>query len=370
MKKIIAICLTLVLTIAFVGCGSEEKTTDETTQVTDEKSGTDTEQTETVAEGGSEEQSPESTDSLVIYSPHKADMINPIVKEFQEATGIKVEIVAAGTGELLKRIESESDNPLGDIMWGGGAESLNAFGQYFAPYESPEIENIDEKFVSKEYLWTGTSPLPMVIMYNKNLVAPEDVPQAWEDLLDPMWKGKIAYADPTRSGSSFTILATMLEAHKDRGDDGWAFINEFYQNLDGKLTSGSSGVYKGVADGEYAVGLTLEKTAMEYVNAGAEVGIVYPADGTSAAPDGIALIKGAKNEENAKKFFDFALTAKTQKFVFDNFASRPARDDVEMGDNMPKMEDIKLVDYQLEWVSDNKDAIVGKWKDIVIGKYK
>ncbi len=309
------------------------------------------------------------SNTLVIYSPHKADMINPIIKEFQETTGIKVELVAAGTGELLKRIESESNNPLGDIMWGGGAESLNAFGDFFTAYESPETAYIDSSFIGANHIWTGTSPLPMVIMYNKKLVKPEDVPRGWEDLLDSKWTGKIAYADPTRSGSSFTILATMLEAFKDRGDDGWVFIRDFYKNLDGKLISGSSGVYKGVSDGEYSVGLTLEKAAMEYVNAGADVGIVYPKEGTSSAPDGIAIIKGAKNINNAKVFFDFVLKSETQKYVYENFASRPVRNDIELSETMLPISDIKLVDYDLEWVSANKEFIVKKWKDIVIGKY-
>lgn len=363
MKKALTMLLVIAMVMGlFAGCGSSTEASEAQPAAAEPAT------TEEAAEP--EETVKEATDSLVIYSPHKADMINPIIKEFQETTGIKVEVVAAGTGELLKRIESEKDNPLGDIMWGGGAESLNAFAPYFEPYASPNAKDFDSRFVGKDNVWTGTSPLPMVIMYNKNLVKPEDVPAAWEDLLDPKWKGRIAYADPTRSGSSFTILATMLEAHKDMGDDGWVFINEFFKNLDGKLTSGSSGVYKGVADGEYAVGLTLEKTAMEYVAAGADVGVVYPADGTSAAPDGIAIIKGAKNEVNAQKFFDFALTAKTQKFVYDNFFSRPVSDGVQLSEEMPAMSDIVLVDYDLEWVSANKEDIVKKWKDVVIGKYE
>lgn len=361
MKKLIVLVLVLALGVTtLAGCGNKEKKSGEDTKTPTE--------TGTNENKDSKEEAKE-TDSLVVYSPHKADMINPIVKEFQESTGIKVEVVAAGTGELLKRIQSESGNALGDVMWGGGAESLNAFKEYFTAYESEEAKNINTMFIDRENTWTGTSPLPMVIMYNKKLVKPEDVPTSWGDLLDAKWTGKIAYADPTRSGSSFTILATMLTAYKDQGDDGWKFIKDFYTNLDGKLTSGSSGVYKGVADGEYPVGLTLEKTAMEYVNAGAEVGIVYPSEGTSSVPDGIAVIKGAKNEVNAKKFLDFVLTAKTQQFVLDNFASRPVRDDVKLADNLIKMSDIKLVDYDLEWVSDNKDNIVKKWKDIVIGKY-
>ena len=354
MKKMMALILVCALGVStLAGCGSKEKVTEEkTVKTTEEK------QTEETA-----------TDSLVVYSPHKAAMINPIIKEFQEATGIKVEVVAAGTGELLKRIQSESENTLGDIMWGGGAESLDAFKEYFEPYKSPETENIAPIFYEKDFAWTGTGALPMVIMYNKKLVKPEDVPTSWGDLLDEKWTGKIAYADPTRSGSSFTILATMLTAYKDQGDEGWEFIKDFYTNLDGKLTSGSSGVYKGVADGEYAIGLTIEKFAIEYINVGAEVGIVYPSEGTSAAPDGVAIIKNAKNSVNAKKFLDFVLTTKSQKFVLDNFASRPVRKDVPTSENLSPMSEVNLVDYDLEWVSENKVGIVKKWKDIVIGKY-
>ena len=61
-----------------------------------------------------------SSNSLVIYCPHPLDFINPLVDDFKAKNpDINVDVIAAGTGELLKRVESEKDNPLGDILWGG-----------------------------------------------------------------------------------------------------------------------------------------------------------------------------------------------------------------------------------------------------------
>ena len=75
---------------------------------------------------------------LVVYCPHPLVFIEPIVKKFEAATGIQTEVVAAGTGELLKRIEAESANPLGDVMWGGSKSTLEPSKKFFESYHSPE----------------------------------------------------------------------------------------------------------------------------------------------------------------------------------------------------------------------------------------
>ncbi|NLC65867.1 MAG: extracellular solute-binding protein [Clostridium sp.] len=360
-RKILASILSIALVGAiFTGCGSKDN---------DEPDTGDT-PVESPADDAEKEPEPEADDGdeLVVYCPHNAEVINPIVKEFGERTGIKVDIVAAGTGELLKRVESESDNPLGDVMWGGGAESLDSFKEYFSPYKTSEDSHIPDNFKDEDNYWTGFSALPMVIMYNKNLVKEDEVPKTWKDLTDPKYKGKIAYAEPGKSGSSYTTLVTMLEARKEDGDDGWDFIREFIANLDGKIIESSSGVYVGVADGEYSLGLTLEEAAMRYVNEGAEVGIVYPEDGTSAVPDGIAVIKGAKNQANAEKFVDFVTGKDVQEIVVKDFSRRSIRDDMDAPEGLGSIEDIKLVDYDFAWAAGNKEEVLDKWKDIVVGK--
>ncbi len=309
----------------------------------------------------------EGANELTLYSPHPAETINLIVEEFQKDTGIKVNVVAAGTGELLQRVKAEDGNALGDVLWGGGAESLASFTDYFESYKSKELDNIDPMYYDSEYKWIGESPLPMVIMYNTNLVKAEDVPTSWKDLLKPEFKGKIAMADPSKSGSAYTIMATMIEAYG--GDPaGWDFIKDFYANLDGKVLDSSSGVYKGVADGEYSIGLTLEKEAIKFELAGADTKIVYPAEGTSAIPDGVALIKGAKNEENAKRFIDYVLSKETQAIMSEKLSRRSIRKDAEAPEGLGALADIPLVNYDFEWAASQKDANLETWKNIVIGK--
>lgn len=339
MKKLIRVALIGMVSIALAACSSS----------------------------GNNDSSKESK-TLTLYSPHPAETINLIVKEFQDKTGIAVNVVAAGTGELLKRVESEDGNPLGDVLWGGGAESLASYTDYFEAYNSPELANIDSKYYDPEFKWIGESPLPMVIMYNTNLVSESDAPTSWEDVLNPKFKGQIAMADPAKSGSAYTIMATMVQAFGKDDGKGWEFMKQFYNNLDGKILSSSSGVYKGVADGEYALGLTLEKEAIKYVLNGAPVKIVYPTEGTSAIPDGVAIIKGAVNMDNAKKFVDFVLSADTQKIMSDELSRRSIRNDAQAPEGLEPLGSIKQVEYDFNWAAKEKEAILQKWKDIVVGQ--
>lgn len=351
MKKFVSALLAVtMLAGVLAGCGS--------TQSASSQANTDASQ--------AAEQTPNSK-HVTVYSPHPADPLNAGIKEFQEKTGITVDLVAAGTGELLKRIEAESDSPQCDVFWGGGADSLAAYSKYFDKFTPADIDSIDKEYVSKDGLWTGESPLPMVIMYNKKLVGESDVPKGWGDLIDAKFKGKIAYADPAKSGSSYTILCTMLTAFGKDDGKGWEFIQKFVANLDGKILGSSGDVYKKVSDGEYSVGLTLEKEAIKYVQAGADVGIIYPSEGTSAVPDGIALVKGCKNKENAETFMNFVLSKECQTMMATDFARRGVRLDTQVPKDLPEMKDVKLVNYDFDWASSQKTQVMEKWKEVIVG---
>ena len=264
--------------------------------------------------------------SLVVYSPHDADPLNAGVAMFQAAyPDIDVQVIAAGTGELCQRIVAESANPQGDVLWGGGADTLAGYVDYFAPYVCANDAVIGDAYKDTADMWIGESPLPMVIIYNKTLIAEEDVPKTWDDLCNPALKGKIAYASPAKSGSAYTQLCTMLFS-KPTIEEGWDMVFSFIKNLDGKVQSSSGDCDKLVASGEYAIGVTIEKSAVLY-NDNPDIGYVYPAK-NSAVPDCVALIKDCPNPDNAKLFIDFVTGLECQTAQNKDWARRPVRTDL------------------------------------------
>ena len=170
---------------------------------------------------------------LTLYTSHKQAVYGPIVKEFQQRTGIWVEVVTGGSGELLERIAVEAEAPACDLMFGGGVESLAAYEQYFEPCTPAGVEYLRRVGRSDEGLWTPFSCLPLVLVYNTRLVSEGEL-TGWADLLDPRWKGRIAFADPTVSGSSYTAALTLFSCIE--GDD-WDILAALAANLDGGSSS-------------------------------------------------------------------------------------------------------------------------------------
>ncbi|MCR4706418.1 MAG: extracellular solute-binding protein [Clostridiales bacterium] len=310
----------------------------------------------------------EYTGSLTIYSPHDADPLNAGVAAFEaKYPNVKVEVVADGTGNLLNRIKAESAAPMADVLWGGGADSLAAYKEFFQAYEPSCIGDITAGLYDPEYFWIGESPLPMVFLVNTDLVAAEDIPKTWKDLTDPKWAGKIAIANPASSGSAFTQLCTMIMIYGEEADDykaGWDLVRSMIPNL--VVQSGSSGAHKNVDSGEYPIGITLEKAAIQYPHdaEGAHLAIVYPEDGTSAVPDGVAIVKNCPNLELAQLFVEFVLSPECQAAQNKDYGRRPINTKVEAV-GLPALDSITLMNYNFDYAANNKGDIVEQWQDVL-----
>ena len=298
---------------------------------------------------------PPESQRLVVYTSHKEEVYTPIIREFEERTGIWVEVVTGGTNELLQQIEKEQDAPRADVMFGGGVESLESYRDCFTPYICREADRIREGFQSQCGYWTPFSALPVVLIYNTKLVTAESV-TSWVDLEKPAFRGNIAFADPQISGSSYTALVTRILA--GGGED---CLSGFRAALEGRQSDSSGAVVSSVARGSALVGITLEETALQHISAGEDIALVYPADGTSCVPDGSALVKGAPHEENARRFLDFTVSEDVQSLVGQRFCRRAVRGDIPADPALPALSTLNLVDYDVEWASHNRDRLLSDW---------
>ena len=297
---------------------------------------------------------------LVIYTSHKVEIYQPIILEFEQRTGIWIQVVSGGTNDMLKQIALESDYPQADLMFGGGVESLNAYGDYFM--ELPASIGVElNTHAAAGSKWLPFSMLPIVLIYNSKLVA--QPPESWADLLDSRWRGNIAYAKPDVSGSSYTALITLLLAIPGDDED---TLRLFYQNLGGKLLNSSGDVVGAVSDGDCVIGITLEETALKGIAAGEDIGIVYPAEGTSSVPDGIAVVKDCAHLENALAFLRFVLGEDVQRRLITTYFRHSVL--TSLADEDTQAQEIKLLDYDIQWASDQKDAILAQWNALIAGE--
>ena len=348
-KRLLALLCVTAMALSLVACGGSKE------------AATTTEKAETT-ESSAKEESKESN-QLIIYSPLTESMIDSMISKFEEETGIDVECLAMGTGDALKRIQTEVDSPQADVLWSGTIGTVKQNSEYFAEYVTPNEDAFYDDYKNVEGNLTRFDTVPSVIMVNTDLIGDIEI-NGYEDLLNPELKGKIAFADPAASSSSFEHLVNMLYAMGGGNpENGWDYVTKLCEQLDGKLLSGSSAVYKGVADGEYVVGLTFEQGSAQYVAAGSPVKTVYMEEGVIFRGDGVYIIKNCPNEANAQKFIDWLTTQEVQEFMNNTQFRRTIRSDVPAGDAMEPMENIKVIKddeadtaaHKAEWLDQFKD---------------
>lgn len=282
----------------------------------------------------SEKYSVADENQLIVYTSHKEEVYLPIIEEFENRTGIYVELKSGGTQEMMQKAINASDNGDCDIMFGGGVESYEASKDMFESYEA-------------------FTELPIVFIYNKKLVNESSAPKTWADLLNPKWKGKIAFADMDNSGTSYTIISTISQL---TDTPIYEAVTQIYNQLDGRVLKTSGDIIPDVSNGTSLVGITLEETALKAIGKGYNIEMIYPEDGTSAVPDGCGILLNAPHKENAKAFVDFIESYDTQLYAMEQFYRRPVCKDVALGENFGE---IKIIDFDVaKSAADEPEAFV------------
>ena len=185
----------------------------------------------------------------------------------------------------------------------------------------------------------------------------QNAPTGWNSLLDRAWQGRIAFADPTASGSGYTALCTLLQVLPG---DREQTLRAFVDNLNGRVLEDSGSVITAVADGSCYIGVTLEETARKAVYDGLDLAVVYPEEGTCILPDGAAVIQGCAHPENAQKFIDFLLAPETQQRLVTDFFRRSIRSDV--SDSL--LPAPPALNYDLVQAKTQRQTLLDRWQEL------
>jgi iron(III) transport system substrate-binding protein len=274
-----------------------------------------------------------------------------IATTFERSQGIKVNMTAKGSGEALAQIVAERANPKTDIWFGGtGDPHLQAAEQNLTlEYRSPTLSQLHDwaqkQAAQSKYRTVGIYSGPLGFGYNIELLARKKlpVPQTWADLLKPEYKGEIQSANPASSGTAYTMIATVVQLMGE--DAAFEYLKKLHSNISVYTRSGTAPI-KAVARGETAVSISFVHDGPGEKAQGFPLETITPADGTGAEIGSMSIIRGARNLEAAKRFYEWALTPSAQALASATLQFQlPSHKDTPIDPRVPDFKKIKLIDY-------------------------
>ena len=289
---------------------------------------------------------------VVVYVSEDQVFSEPVLKDFEKETGIRVEAVydteeAKSTG-AMNRLIAEKDNPQADVYWANEpirAEVLKQKG-ISAPYFSPNAKDIPPVFKDPDGYWTGFSARARVLIVNKNV---KDRPKSILAYTDPRWKGRAVIANPLFGTTTSQVAALFTIWGEQRGKEFMAAMKR--NGVAVSTSNGESADF--VAAGRYAFGLVDSDDAVNRMRQGKPVAMVYPDQGEDGigcfiVPNAAVLIKGAPHPEAARRLIDYLLSPQTErKLALADCAQIPLHPGVQPPAELKPMGEVKVmrVDY-------------------------
>lgn len=312
-------------------------------------------------------------EKLTVYCSANDDWCQVMVNSFEDATGVDVAMTRKSSGETFAQIKAEAANPKGDIWWGGtGDPHLQAAEEGLSEaYVSGMRGELNDWAISQATAagdqTIGVYSGALGYGYNTDLLAANNLPEptCWKDLLKPEYKGHVQMANPNSSGTAYTTLATIVQLFGE--DDGFEFMKGLHKNINQYTKSGSAPI-KAAARGESTIGIVFMHDAVKQAVAGFPIKVVAPCEGTGYEIGSMTIIKGARNLDNAKKFYDWALTAEAQALALQvNAFQVPSNKGTETSPSAPDLASIKLIDYDFGKYgsSAERKRLLKKWDDDV-----
>jgi iron(III) transport system substrate-binding protein len=315
----------------------------------------------------------EAQGQLNLYCTPQEEWCRAMVTAFEKATGIKVNMTRKSSGEFYAQVKAEAANPKGDVWWGGtGDPHLQAAEEGLTlEYKSPKLAELHDwaarQAEQSKYRTVGVYAGALGFGYNTKLLTQKGGPEpkCWKDLLDARFKDEVQVADPNSSGTAYTLLATIVQIMGE--DQGFDYLKKLHKNVNQYTKSGAAPA-KAMALGETLVGITFMHDIVTYAVQGDPVKVVAPCEGTGYEIGSMSLIKGAQNLENAKKWYDWALTPEAQALGGQAKAYQvPSNKKAAAPPQAPKFSEIKLINYDFAKYgsSAERKRLLQKWdKDV------
>lgn len=292
---------------------------------------------------------------VVVYTSVDQVFSEPILKDFEKESGIKVKAVydteeTKSTG-VLNRLIAEQNHPQADVFWSGDPIRTVVLKQkgLTRPYFSPKAKTIPEIFKDPDGHWTGFSARARVLIYNKKNFKNLPVPQSIFDLTQAIYKGKFGIANPLFGTTTFHMAALFSVLGDQKAK---ALLQALKQNQ--VVIAASNGdIKKRVLNGALACGLTDTDDAFEAQKESNAIGLVFldqkgnPPLGTLIMPNTVCLIKNSPQPKNGQKLINYLLRKSTEKKLAESCAQMPLHKDVTIPKKIPSLDAIvpMSIDY-------------------------
>jgi len=299
----------------------------------------------------------EDEDKLVIYNAQHEELVEQVVEEFTDETGIEVEMRNGSDLELANQLVEEGDASDADVFLteNSPAMSLVQSHDLFTPLEGPTLENIPDQFRPDDNSWTGFAARSTVLVYNTDSVTEDQLPASLMDLAGPEWKGRISFS-PT--GADFqAIVAAVLALEGEQATADWlAGIKE-----NGKVYDGNNVVLEAVNSGEVDTGIIYhyywyrdQEESGDNSDHSALHFFGHQDPGAFLSISGAGVLKNGDHTEEAQEFVEFLTGTAGQEIVSESYALEyPLNPEVDIR-TIPPLADLQVPEVDISDLDSEK----------------
>jgi iron(III) transport system substrate-binding protein len=311
------------------------------------------------------------TGKISVYSALNESTNNAFVEAFKKATpGVEVEILPlAAAGELQTRITTEKASPKADIFIGGSSEFHDPLGKQglLEAYKSPNAADVDASLKNADGLWTGWYIGIFGLAVNKDRwskeMAGKPLPATWDDLLTEDLKGKLDFPDPVKTGGGYIFLATQVFRFNKDEAKAMDYMKKLHANIGQYVGTSPQGIEL-VGQGQFVMGPNWGHDILTAASKGQPLEFKAPAD-TANEIGAISIVKGGPNTAAARAFVDWVLTKEAGELNVKLSNRLSVRKDVPPAPGAPTLDSVKLVNYDRDWATQNKDRLIKAWQQAV-----